>query len=70
MGRIGRAALKLVLETEDLPISYIQWDNKDIDTLKCEFLRERYGEVCTKVYYNGELRYPMPGSDRYFEVVK
>ncbi len=58
--------------SEDYPVTYIHWNNNDVDTLKCEFSRNEGGTVCEKVWYNEKLEYPDGNinSGRSFQVIK
>lgn len=65
------------IEEEEFPITYIDWGNGDIDTLKCHFVRKDNGNessvVCDKVWFNDLLMFPdnaIPGFGRAFKIVK
>lgn len=65
------------VESEEYPITYIDWGNGDIDTLKCHFIRNDDGRsssiVCDKVWFNNILEFPdnaIHGFDRTFKIVK
>lgn len=53
------------------PITYIQWNENDRDTVQCHIERSPSGSsiVCTKVWYNGELVWNNIGN-REFNYVK
>ena len=62
-------------ETEKYPITYIQWKEGDLDTLKCHFIRKNQGGyiVCDTVWFNKIQVYPpnaLVGYDRAFKIVK
>lgn len=62
-------------ESEDYPITYINWGNGDIDTLKCHFTRKENGStvICDKVWFNDVLVYPdlaVSGFGRAIKIVK
>lgn len=53
------------------PITYIQWNDADMDTLKCEYAKTDNSTVCTKVWFNDMPVYDNKnGTERYFQVVK
>lgn len=76
----GRERIRIFpneVESEEYPITYIDWGNGDIDTLKCHFIRNDDGNsssiVCDKVWFNNVLEFPdnaIPGLDRAFKIVK
>lgn len=48
-------------EGEEYPITYIDWGNGDVDTLKCHFVRKDNGSssiVCDKVWLNDIPMFP------------
>lgn len=53
------------------PITYIQWEQNDRDTVQCHIERNEDGSYifCTKVWYNDSLVYDNNG-ERYFTVIK
>jgi len=59
---------------EEFPITYIQWNSKNTDTIKCKY--ERSAEVigCSKVWLNGELLWGEGTGDyskpRHIDIVK
>ncbi|MCB9349918.1 MAG: hypothetical protein H6573_20765 [Lewinellaceae bacterium] len=62
---------------EEYPITYIDWGNGDIDTLKCHFLRKDNDEessiVCDKVWLNDTPMFPdnaITEFGRAFKIVK
>jgi len=57
-------------KSNSYPITYIQWNNADTDTIKCEIERTEYEVRCTKVWYNGELKWKGNDTWRYFEIIK
>lgn len=65
------------IESEEYPITYIRWENGDLDTLKCHFVRKDNGTnssiVCDKVWFNDLLMFPdnaVSGYGRAFKIVK
>jgi len=63
------------LETEAYPITYIEWGNGDVDTIKCHFERNTSGStvICDKVWFNSTLKYPddaIAEIGRAFKIVK
>jgi len=64
-------------ENEEYPITYIRWENGDLDTIKCHFVRKDNGInssiVCDKVWFNDSLMFPdnaVAGFGRAFKIVK
>ena len=53
------------------PITYIQWNETDRDTIQCHINRNDDGSYifCTKVWYNNVLVYDNNG-ERYFTIIK
>lgn len=67
-------SIKLFLNSdpsEKNPITYIQWDDNSIDTLKAEY-RRNGSVICTKVWFNDEIRWDssVENTIRSFEIVK
>jgi len=65
------------VENEEYPVTYINWGNGDMDTLKCHFVRKDNGSsssiVCDKVWFNDLLMFPdnaVAGYGRAFKIVK
>jgi len=65
------------MENEEYPITYIRWENGDMDTIKCHFVRKDNGSnssiVCDKVWFNDLLMFPdnaVSGFGRAFKIVK
>jgi hypothetical protein len=52
------------------PITYIQWNNSDTDTIQCEVSRAEGSVVCRKVWFNGELRWDNYSTERFIKIVK
>ena len=50
------------IEDEEFPITYINWGNGDMDTLKCHFVRKDNGSessvVCDRVWMNDVPMFP------------
>jgi hypothetical protein len=50
------------IENEEYPITYIRWENGDLDTLKCHFVRSsndiHSSIICDKVWFNDLLMFP------------
>ena len=40
--------------SEKFPITYIQWNAEDTDTIQCQFLQDKNYFGCSKVWFNGE----------------
>jgi hypothetical protein len=75
---IGKESIRIFpndTETEEFPITYIQWENGETDELKCHFVRLNEGETvtCDKVWYNDVLMFPenaIPNFGRAFKIVR
>jgi hypothetical protein len=55
------------------PITYIQWDENDTDTLKSEIVKFDATTFCSKVWCNGTLVWDVETTDssgRSFDLVK
>jgi hypothetical protein len=59
-------------EKEQYPITYIQWNSDDTDTIKCEYRRLENAVICTKVWFNekGKWDESTGNAERYFKIVK
>ena len=58
-------------KTEDRPLTLIQWNEKDVDTIQSEYLKGDRYIIQDKIYYNGELSWSTGDSfEPYFAVVK
>lgn len=55
---------------EEFPITYIQWNESDCDTIKCSFSRTSNSVICTKVWYNDSLVWDNYSDKRFFEFIK
>jgi len=54
----GEKYLRLFLNTQgDLPITLIQFNDTDIDTVECEFNKKNGNINCTKIWYNDVLEW-------------
>lgn len=53
------------------PITYIQWNESDRDTIQCKYYRSGNGNSinCTKVWYNGEIAWENQG-ERIITIIK
>ena len=53
------------------PVTYIQWNETDRDTIQCHIKRNEDGSLifCAKVWYNDVLVYDNNG-ERYFTIIK
>ncbi len=63
------------VESQEFPITYVVWDNGDVDTLKCHFVRKDNGAtvICDKVWLNDLPMFPdhaISGFGRAFKIVK
>jgi len=58
--------------TDEYPITYIQWNENDTDTLKVELDKGDNYEMVTKVWFNDQLVWNLlsDGDLRQFEIVK
>lgn len=57
-------------EKDELPVTYIKWNDSDTDTIKCCFSRTESSVICTKVWYNETLMWDDYSSCRCIQVVK
>lgn len=57
------------LKDEDLPVTLIQWDTNDIDTIVCHFRREEY-IYCDYLWYNKMYIEAALSHNRHFTIVK
>jgi hypothetical protein len=56
-----------------LPVTYIQWNETDMDTVKCQYYQTDNILECTKVWFNGVLVWTSPGESgegRWFQIFK
>jgi len=52
-------------------VTYIQWNERDEDTLRCKIETKGANTRCTRVWFNGRLVWEASSNtERYFEVVK
>ncbi len=58
-------------ETEEFPITYIQWNNQDTDTLKCEYARTNRSIRQQKIWLNDELIWDAStNTEPFYEIIK
>src|SRR5690606_16006177 len=58
-------------ETEELPITYIKWNETDTDTLKCEIYRTNSLTKITKLWLNDvQIWTSSDNTEPYFELIK
>ena len=58
-------------KTEDRPLTLIQWNETDVDTIQSEYLKGDRYIIQDKIYYNGKLSWSTGDSfEPYFAVVK
>jgi len=57
-------------KNEEFPLTFIKWNESDIDTIKCEFSAVNSSVICRKVWYNEKLMWDNFGVERFFEIVK
>jgi len=54
----GDKYLRLFPNTKgEMPVTLIQFNETDIDTVKCEFYKKESNIICTKVWYNNVLKW-------------
>ena len=59
------------LDSDDRPLTLIQWNETDVDTIQSEYLKGDRYIIQDKIYYNGKLSWSTGDSfEPYFEVVK
>ncbi len=56
-------------KSSDYPVTYIDWDKSDEDTIKCVITRTRNTTNVTKVWFDGQLKW-QAGTREYFEIIK
>lgn len=54
----------------DLPVTLIQWDTNDMDTIVCHFKRTKGYINCDYLWYNEMYIDPKLTNNRYFTIVK
>lgn len=57
-------------KNEDLPVTLIQWDTNDIDTIVCHFKREEGYIYCDYLWYNEMYIDPALTNNRHFTIIK
>jgi len=57
-------------KNEETPVTYIMWNNTDIDTIKCSIERKSNSEICKKVWLNDNLVWEAYETERFFEIIK
>lgn len=56
---------------EPMPVTLVSFGNSDVDTIRCEYRREKLSVICTKIWYNNDLKYDVKmNMDRKFSVIK
>lgn len=55
---------------EEYPLTYIEWNPDDTDTIKCLIERTWNTEICKKVWFNGEIVWDDYSTERFFEILK
>ncbi|HEX9650416.1 MAG TPA: hypothetical protein VGA21_07640 [Cyclobacteriaceae bacterium] len=66
--RIG--ILPNIDKTEEFPLTLIEWNSTDTDTIKCSIERKSNSEICTKVWLNENLVWEGYETERFFEIIK
>lgn len=73
----GKYAMELGPNTEtdeNTTVTYIQWNENDMDTITCDFARGKEFLVTTRIVYNGQEVWSVDGEGyperRYFTIVK
>ena len=67
--RYGITIYPNIDESEEYPVTYIQWNEQDTDTVKCQFNRGDNFLYLTKLWFNDELVLEI-GELCFFEIVK
>ena len=58
-------------ESEEYPITYMEWNENDMDTIKCEIEKKSNSTICTKVWFNDELKWESSNqTERFFTIIK
>ncbi len=59
----GKKIVRLFLNTQGrAPITLIQFNKADTDTVKCEFYKKDGSIICKKVWYNNALKWEVNGN--------
>lgn len=56
-------------KSSEYPVTYIDWNQHDEDTIRCELTRTSGTTVVTKVWFDGQLKW-QAGTRRYFSIIK
>ena len=71
---LGYTSPSYYTHEKEEPITYIQWNETDIDTVKCQYLYTGNSNICTKVWFNNIVVWDMDDSEanssRWFQIVK
>lgn len=62
-----------ISESDEFPITYVQWNEADTDTIKTKYRRTPNMIVLTKAWYNGKLVYDGEtngNAEPYIQIVK
>ncbi len=57
-------------ESSALPVTYIQWKYNDMDTITATYNRSEGSIICTKVWYNGILKWEAYKTSRSIQIIK
>lgn len=57
-------------QNDERPVTYINWNGSDMDTIVCKFQRTGNTLVCTEVWFNDQLKWQQGQSERFFSIVK
>ena len=53
---------------QQYPVTYLQWNETDIDTIKSEFVHFENGSIfLNRLWYNGELKWKFQDGDENYE---
>jgi len=61
----------LNITNEAMPVTLISFSDSETDTIRSEYRREKGSVICTKIWYNDELKFDInTSSDHRFTVIK
>lgn len=57
-------------KNEEFPVTILQWNTSDMDTLKCHIRRRSGSVICDKVWLNEDLVWEAYKTERFIEMIK
>jgi hypothetical protein len=71
---LGYTSPSYYTHEKEEPITYIQWNETDMDTVRCQYQYTSNSIICTKVWFNEIVVWDMDDSEtnssRWFQLVK